>query len=92
MFNAVRDNATGLDKITLPAVGSEPSRTILINPVPTGPSVPAHTGNSSPGPSIPMHTGSDIKQADSIVTTILPGAEVMVGQDFINDMGHHSFL
>jgi len=83
VFNAVRDNATGLDKITLPAVGSEPPRTILINPVPTGPSVPAHTGNSSPGPSIPVHTGSDIKQADSIVTTSSLGVEIPCICDFI---------
>ena len=92
VFNAVRVNAIGLDKITLPAVGSESPRTILINPVPTGANAPAHTGNSSSFPSIPVHTGSDIKQTDSIVTTSLPVPEVMVGQDFINDMGHHLFL
>jgi len=34
-------------------------------------------------PSIPVHTGSDIKQADSIVTTSLPGVEIPGIRDFI---------
>ena len=51
--------------------------------VPTGPNVPAHTGNSSPVPPIPVHTGSDIKQADSIVTTSFPGVEIPGIRDFI---------
>ncbi|WP_415423680.1 S-type pyocin domain-containing protein [Serratia marcescens] len=74
VFRPVRDELTGLDKITLPAVVGAPARTILINPVPTGPAAPAHTGNGSPGPKSPVHTG--IRQADSIVVTTFPAVVV----------------
>ena len=83
VLNAVRDKVTGLDKITVPAVAGAPSRTILINPVPVGPAAPLHTGSSTPVPVTPVHTGTDVKQADSIVTTTLPAADIPALQDFI---------
>lgn len=83
VLNAVRDKTTGLDKITVPAVAGAPSRTILINPVPVGPATPSHTGSSTPVPVTPVHTGTDVKQADSIVTTTLPAADIPALQDFI---------
>ncbi|MBH2706430.1 S-type pyocin domain-containing protein [Serratia marcescens] len=83
VFRPVRDELTGLDKITLPAVAGTPARTILINPVPTGPAAPAHTGNGSPGPKSPVHTGTGIRQADSIVVTTFPADVVQDLQDFI---------
>lgn len=83
VLSAVRDKVTGLDKITVPAVAGAPSRTILINPVPVGPAAPSHTGNSTPVPVTPVHTGTEVKQADSIVTTTLPAADIPALQDFI---------
>lgn len=83
VLSAVRDKTTGLDKITVPAVAGAPSRTILINPVPVGPVAPSHTGSSTPVPVTPVHTGTDVKQADSIVTTTLPLADIPALQDFI---------
>ncbi|HIC0738126.1 TPA: colicin-like bacteriocin tRNase domain-containing protein [Klebsiella oxytoca] len=83
VLSAVRDKTTGLDKITVPAVAGAPSRTILINPVPVGPAAPSHTGSSTPVPVTPVHTGTDVKQADSIVTTTLPAADIPALQDFI---------
>ncbi|HEJ0401982.1 hypothetical protein C2M02_03335 [Serratia marcescens subsp. marcescens ATCC 13880] len=83
VFRPVRDELTGLDKIMLPAVAGAPARTILINPVPTGPAAPAHTGNGSPGPKSPVHTGTGIRQADSIVVTTFPADVVQDLQDFI---------
>ncbi|MEJ0229451.1 colicin-like bacteriocin tRNase domain-containing protein (plasmid) [Klebsiella michiganensis] len=83
VLSAVRDKTTGLDKITVPAVAGAPSRTILINPVPVGPAAPSHTGSSTPVPVTPVHTGTDVKQADSIVTTTLPSADIPALQDFI---------
>ncbi|MEQ5055895.1 S-type pyocin domain-containing protein [Klebsiella michiganensis] len=83
VLSAVRDKVTGLDKITVPAVAGAPSRTILVNPVPVGPAAPSHTGNSTPVPVTPVHTGTDVKQADSIVTTTLPAADIPALQDFI---------
>ncbi len=83
VLRAVRDEKTGLDKITLPAVGGVPARTILVNPVPTGPAAPPHTGNSSPVPVTPVHTGTEIKQVASIVTTPYPADDLKEIQDFI---------
>ncbi|RNT21912.1 klebicin D activity protein [Klebsiella aerogenes] len=83
VLSAVRDKATGLDKINVPAMSGAPSRTILVNPVPIGPAVPWHTGNSGPVPVTPVHTGTEVKQADSIVTTTLPIADIPPLQDFI---------
>ncbi|HFI5335244.1 TPA: colicin D domain-containing protein [Serratia liquefaciens] len=78
-----RDEATGLDKITLPAMGGIPAQTILVNPVPTGPAAPSHTGNGSPVPKTPVHTGTNVRQADSIVVTTFPADVVQDLQDFI---------
>ncbi|HHQ6551869.1 TPA: S-type pyocin domain-containing protein [Serratia fonticola] len=83
VLRAVRDEKTGLDKITLPAVAGAPSRTILINPVPIGPTAPSNTGNSLPIPVTPVHTGTTIKQADSIVTTTFPAEDIKGLRDFI---------
>lgn len=83
VLRAVRDEQTGLDKITLPAVGGVPARTILVNPVPTGPAAPPHTGNSSPVPVTPVHTGTEIKQVASIVTTPYPADDLKDIRDFI---------
>lgn len=83
VLRAVRDEKTGLDKITLPAVAGAPSRTILINPVPVGPTAPSNTGNSLPMPVTPVHTGTTIKQVDSIVTTTFPAEDLKGLQDFI---------
>lgn len=82
VYRPVRDEKTGLDRITLPAVAGAPGRIILINPG-TAPSGPWHTGNPAPAaPVTPVHTGTEIKQADSIVTTTFP-ADDMPLQDFI---------
>lgn len=83
VLRAVRDEKTGLDKITLPAVAGAPSRTILINPVPVGPTAPSNTGNSLPIPVTPVHTGTTIKQVDSIVTTTFPAEDLKGLRDFI---------
>lgn len=83
VLNAVRDAVTGLDRITVPAVAGVPERTILINPVPSGPAGPLNTGNTGPAPSTPMHTGTDARQADSIVVTAYPEADIPPLQDFI---------
>ncbi len=83
VLRAVRDEQIGLDKITLSAVGGVPARTILVNPVPTGPAAPSHTGNSSPVPVTPVHTGTEIKQVASIVTTTYPVDDLQGLQDFI---------
>ncbi|BAS35569.1 S-type pyocin domain-containing protein [Klebsiella pneumoniae] len=83
VLNAVHDKVTGLDIIMVPAVSGSPARTILVNPVPVGPAVPWHTGNSAPVPVTPFHTGTEVKQADSVVTTTLPAADIPPLQDFI---------
>ncbi|SFC90712.1 S-type pyocin domain-containing protein [Pragia fontium] len=74
VLNAVRDAVTGLDSIIIPAMGGVPERTILINPAPTGPMFPPHTGNSSPKPVTPVHTGTTIETIDKplILTTPVP--------------------
>ncbi|MBH1928217.1 S-type pyocin domain-containing protein [Serratia rubidaea] len=83
VYRAVRDEQTGLDRITLPATAGAPSRTVLINPVPAGPTAPSHTGNDAPVPVTPVHTGTEVRQADSIVTTTFPAGEIPPLQDFI---------
>ncbi|WP_253296633.1 S-type pyocin domain-containing protein, partial [Serratia ureilytica] len=76
VYRPVRDETTGLDRITLPAVAGAPGRTILINPG-AAPSGPWHTGNPAPAaPVTPVHTGTEIKQADSIVTTTFPADDM----------------
>lgn len=83
VYRPVRDEKTGLDRITVPAVPGAPARTILVNPVLGGSTAPPHTGNDSPVPVIPVHTGTEIKQADSIVTTAFPANDIPPLQDFI---------
>ncbi|MEW5561878.1 S-type pyocin domain-containing protein [Enterobacter asburiae] len=82
VLESVRDTSTGLDVITLPAMGGEPSRTILINPVPA-PSTPSDTGNQAPAPVIPQHTGTAVKPVDTITVTTFPGADAQELYDFI---------
>ncbi len=82
VLKAVRDEATGLDRITVPAVGGLPPRTVLINPVPV-PVAPADTGNRSPVPVTPWHTGTAAKPVETLVTTVTPVADVNGLQDFI---------
>ncbi|MDF1897223.1 S-type pyocin domain-containing protein [Rahnella contaminans] len=57
VLNAVCDEATGLDRITVPAVSGAPSRTILINPAAV-PSVPPTTGNTGP---VPVPEGGELQ-------------------------------
>lgn len=83
VLTAVRDTATGLDRITVPAVQGIPARTILINPVLTGQGIPSNTGNTAPAPVTPTHTGDTFRQAGSIVTTTLPIHDDFGLQDFI---------
>ncbi|EHK3325736.1 S-type pyocin domain-containing protein, partial [Escherichia coli] len=82
VLNAVRDTATGLDKITLPAVVGAPSRTILVNPAPQ-PSAPTDTGNHQPVPVTPVHTGTEVKPVEMPVTTITPVSDAGGLRDFI---------
>ncbi|WP_345829293.1 S-type pyocin domain-containing protein [Erwinia sp. HDF1-3R] len=83
VLTAVRDAATGLDIITLPAVAGQPPRTILINPAP-GPSSPSNTGNSAPSvPVTPVHTGTVIKPVGTIQITTTPVADPGGMQDFV---------
>ncbi|CAI1872722.1 Colicin-D [Serratia ficaria] len=83
VYRPARDEKTGLDRITLPAVVGAPSRTVLVNPAPAVPMAPPHTGNNGPVPVTRVHTGTDIKQADSIVTTTFPANDIPPLQDFI---------
>lgn len=82
VLNAERDAATGLDKITVPAVAGAPSRTILVNPAPP-PAQPSDTGNQQPVPVTPAHTGTEVKPVENITVTTTP-ADITGGlQDFI---------
>ena len=83
VLTAVRDKKTGLDRITVPATASAPSRTVLINPAVTPPA-PSNTGNQTPSvPAIPLHTGTDVKPVENIVVTTSPAADSDGLQDFI---------
>ncbi|CAI2539847.1 S-type pyocin domain-containing protein [Serratia liquefaciens] len=83
VLTAVRDEKTGLDRITVPAVAGAPSRTVLINPA-AAPSAPSNTGNQAPPvPTTPVHTGTDVKPVENIVVTTSPGADTDGLQDFI---------
>ncbi|EPT7718449.1 S-type pyocin domain-containing protein [Escherichia coli] len=82
VLNAVRDAATGLDKITVPAVAGVPSRTILVNPAPV-PARPSDTGNQKPTPVTPVHTGTEVKPVETITVTTSPVAENGGLRDFI---------
>ncbi|HEJ7970187.1 TPA: S-type pyocin domain-containing protein [Serratia marcescens] len=80
---AVRDEKTGLDRITVPATAGAPSRTVLINPA-AAPSAPSNTGNQAPPvPATPVHTGTDVKPVENIVVTTSPVADTDGLQDFI---------
>lgn len=83
ILNSVRDNSTGLDSVTVPAVAGAPARTILINPAPAGPSAPLTTGNPAPVPVTPVHTGTTVNPIKIPLTTITPAAEAGSVQDFI---------
>ncbi|ENU8725404.1 colicin-like bacteriocin tRNase domain-containing protein [Salmonella enterica] len=82
VLNAVRDAATGLDKITVPAVAGAPARTILVNPAPQ-PAQPSDTGNQQPVPVTPVHTGTEVKPVETPVTTTTPVADAGSLRDFI---------
>jgi hypothetical protein len=82
VLNAVRDAATGLDKITVPAVAGVPSRTILVNPAPA-PARPSDTGNQKPVPVTPVHTGTEVKPVETVTVTTSPVADNGGLRDFI---------
>ncbi|CAI1607191.1 S-type pyocin domain-containing protein [Serratia ficaria] len=83
VLTAVRDEKTGLDRITVPATAGAPSRTVLINPA-AAPSAPSNTGNQAPPvPATPVHTGTDVKPVENIVVTTSPAADTDGLQDFI---------
>lgn len=82
VLNAIRDAATGLDKITVPAVAGAPSRTILVNPAPS-PARPSDTGNHKPVPVTPVHTGTEVKPVETITVTTSPVADNGGLRDFI---------
>lgn len=82
VLNAVRDTATGLDKITVPAVSGAPERIILVNPAPP-PAQPSDTGNQSPVPVMPVQTGTEVKPVETITVTTTPSADIGGLQDFI---------
>jgi len=82
VLNAVRDAATGLDKITVPAVAGVPARTILLNPAPA-PARPSDTGNQKPVPVTPVHTGTEVKPVETIPVTTSPAADAGGLRDFI---------
>ncbi|WP_058970110.1 S-type pyocin domain-containing protein [Type-D symbiont of Plautia stali] len=82
VLKAVRDAATGLDRITVPAVAGAPERTVLINPAPP-PAAPSDTGGQAPAPVTPAHTGTDVTAPESLTVTTLPEGEYPDLQDFI---------
>ncbi len=82
VLDVVRDETTGLDYITVPAVAGAPSRTILINPVPMSQQL-SHTGNTKPAPVTPVHTGSEVRVVSNIVTTTTPLTDSHGLRDFI---------
>ncbi|MGX5089151.1 S-type pyocin domain-containing protein [Enterobacter sp. UPMP2052] len=82
VLNAVRDAATGLDKITVPAVTGAPSRTILVNPAPA-PASPSDTGNQKPAPVTPVHTGTEVKPVETLTVTTSPVVDAGGLRDFI---------
>jgi len=51
-------------------MGGIPAQTILVNPVPTGPAAPSHTGNGSPVSKTPVHTGTNVRQPDATETGV----------------------
>ncbi|HAU3242203.1 TPA: colicin-D [Salmonella enterica subsp. diarizonae] len=82
VLNAVRDAATGLDRITVPAIAGAPERIILVNPAPP-PSAPSDTASPPPSvPVTPVHTGTEIKPVETVTVTTTPAADIEL-QDFI---------
>ena len=64
VLNAIRDNITGLDLITVPAVPGAPSRTILVNPAPMSEGE-WDTGNQNPQvPLNPILAGVTVNPVD----------------------------
>ncbi|HGB2131557.1 TPA: colicin-like bacteriocin tRNase domain-containing protein [Salmonella enterica subsp. enterica serovar 13,23:b:-] len=83
VLNAVRDAATGLDRITVPAIAGAPERIILVNPAPP-PAAPSDTASPPPSvPVTPVHTGTEIKPVETITVTTTPAADIEGLQDFI---------
>ncbi|WP_179124620.1 colicin-like bacteriocin tRNase domain-containing protein [Salmonella enterica] len=83
VLNAVRDAATGLDRITVPAIAGAPERIILVNPAPP-PAAPSDTASPPPSvPVTPVHTGTEIKPVETITVTTTPAADIGGLQDFI---------
>ncbi|EHI2599202.1 hypothetical protein J9O05_002540 [Salmonella enterica] len=83
VLNAVRDAATGLDRITVPVIAGAPERIILVNPAPP-PAAPSDTASPPPSvPVTPVHTGTEIKPAETITVTTTPAADIGGLQDFI---------
>ncbi|EJC3639751.1 S-type pyocin domain-containing protein [Salmonella enterica] len=83
VLNAVRDAATGLDRITVPAVAGAPERIILVNPA-LPPTAPSDTASPPPSvPVTPVHTGTEIKPVETITVTTTPAADIGGLQDFI---------
>ncbi|EBV7175651.1 hypothetical protein AVE16_24690 [Salmonella enterica subsp. enterica serovar Thompson] len=83
VLNAVRDAATGLDRITVPAITGAPERIILVNPAPP-PAAPSDTASPPPSvPVTPVHTGTEIKPVETITVTTTPAADIEGLQDFI---------
>ncbi|EAW8185669.1 colicin-D [Salmonella enterica] len=83
VLNAVRDAATGLDRITVPSIAGAPERIILVNPAPL-PAAPSDTASPPPSvPVTPVHTGTEIKPVETITVTTTPAADIGGLQDFI---------
>lgn len=83
VLTAVRDVATGLDKITVPAMAGLPERHILINPAPSPPATPPHTGTPVMVPVTPVHTGTEVKPVHPLRVTTPPVETLGVIHDFI---------
>lgn len=83
VLTAVRDAATGLDKITVPAMAGIPERHILINPAPSHPATPSHTGTPVMGPVTPVHTGTAVKPVQPLMVTTTPVETLSGIHDFI---------
>ncbi|ENN6995750.1 S-type pyocin domain-containing protein, partial [Salmonella enterica] len=81
-LQAVRNPATGMDEVRMPAMAGEPPLTVLINPVPVA-QAGWHTG--SPGGEVPplVHTGGDVTAVPSLTVTTSPVADGVTFRDFI---------
>lgn len=83
VLTAVRDAATGLDKITVPAMAGIPEQHILINPAPSHPATPPHTGTPIRVPVTPVHTGTAVKPVQPLMVTTTPVETLSGIYDFI---------